>query len=168
MDPPWPMQGGGKIKRGADKHYKLMSIREITEFCRKEIMPKIDQDCHLYLWVTNNHLQEGLNLMKDMGLRYITNLAWLKDKIGIGQYFRGAHELCLFGVQGKFTANSARESSIIKGKRTQHSKKPYDMYRKAEEVSDPPRLEVFARHRREGWDVIGNEVPNEEQKLLRL
>lgn len=158
--------GGGKCKRGADKHYDLMSVNEIYDYFKTEVYPLLDDDCHAYIWVTNNYLEAGLEILKQLGFRYITNIVWVKDKFGLGQYFRGQHEICLFGVKGKFTSLSRKESTLIKWKRTKHSQKPYEMYRKIEAVSDVPRLEVFARHRREGWDCLGNETPKTIQKLL--
>ena len=167
IDPPWNEKGAGKCKRGADRHYKLMKTEDIFEYCVYKISPLTSEDCHLYLWVTNNFLESGLQLIKDMGFRYITNLVWVKDKFGLGRYFRGQHELCLFAVKGKFISNSKKESTLIKGLRQKHSQKPYDLYRKIERVSSSPRLEIFARQRREGWNVMGNEVPKETQTLIR-
>lgn len=127
-DPPWKESGGGKIKRGADRHYPLMSLRDIDRTIRTcpKFLPA--DDAHLYLWVTNSFLPEGLELMRLLGFRYVTNTAWVKMKDwdfdgipvdqeeeytsfleiatwslqkGLGQYQRGAHELLLFGTRGK-------------------------------------------------------------------
>lgn len=103
IDPPWPEKGGGKIKRGADRHYPVAKVQEIPAlieraFVESDVVPA--HDSHLYLWVTNTYLPDGIALMKELGWRYVTNLAWAKQRIGIGQYLRGAHELCLFGVTG--------------------------------------------------------------------
>ena len=71
-DPPWPEQGGGKIRRGADRHYPLMTVREI-EHLEFKIMPlRSEEGCHLYLWVTNNYLPAGLEVMKAWGFVYKT------------------------------------------------------------------------------------------------
>ena len=166
IDPPYSEKGAGKCKRGADKHYNLMTLKEMKEYFKLNLLDKIDDNAHLYLWVTNNFLQDGLELMDFLGFRYITNLVWIKDKIGLGQYFRGKYELCLFGVKGEFYSNSNKESTIIFEKRTRHSQKPYAIYRKIEKVSRELRLEVFARHRREGWDCLGDQVPKDTQLLL--
>ena len=69
--------------------------------------------CHLYLWVTNNFLADGLKVMESWGFRYVTTITWVKDRIGLGQYFRGITEQCLFGVKGKLPYK------IIDGKRQQ-------------------------------------------------
>ena len=117
IDPPYLEKGAGRIKRGADKHYPLMSLNQIKSYLQNiRLYENIAPNCHLYLWVTNNHLLEGIELLKWLGFRYITNLVWVKDSYGLGQYFRGQHELCLFGVRGQYTANSKRESTLINSK----------------------------------------------------
>lgn len=168
MDPPWNEHGGGKIKRGADKHYTLMTNKEIYEYAEIEIKPLIAENAHAYIWVTNNYLEAGLELLKKLGFKYITNIVWIKDKIGLGQYFRGQHEICLFGVKGKTQLpTNHQQTTIIIEKRTKHSKKPHGMYTKIEAVSPPPRIEIFSRHTREGWETTGKEKSQETQKVLR-
>lgn len=162
IDPPWPERGGGKIKRGADKHYPLMSINEILEL---KIQSLVQEDgAHLYLWVTNNFLLTGLKAMDRWGFRYVTIITWAKDKIGLGQYFRGLSEHLLFGVCGKlpyrFKENGKRAQgkTLIFSPKTKHSEKPEEFRRMIETVSYPPYLEVFGRNKCIGWDVIGNDV----------
>jgi len=155
-DPPWPERGAGKIKRGADRHYSLMSVKDIESFLQN--IPFAD-NCHFYMWVTNNYLYDGLKILDNLGFRYITNIAWIKDRIGLGFYFRGQHELLLFAVKGKTLHPKKRnQSTVISAKRRKHSQKPEEQYTKIEAVSPGPYLEVFARNKREGWEVIGNEV----------
>ena len=81
-DPPWEESGGGVIKRGADKHYPLMHFTEIKVLPVKEL--RHPAGCHLYLWVTNNFLDTGLEVMKSWGFRYVTTITWMKDKQGLG------------------------------------------------------------------------------------
>ncbi len=167
-DPPWPEHGGGKIKRGADRHYDLMSVKQIINLS-PEIQRISDPDgCHLYLWVTNNYLPDGLLVMREWGFEYKTNIAWVKDRIGLGQYFRGQHELCLFGVRGKVpykTENGKRCQcpTVISAKREEHSKKPLGIYQYIEKVSYPCYIELFARGHRDGWDCWGNEATDDYQ-----
>lgn len=162
-NPPWPELGGGKIKRGADKHYPLMKIKDIIAL-KDDISLYADENCHLYLWVTNNHLQDGLKTMKEWGFHYITMITWTKDRIGLGQYFRGKTEHCLFGKKGKLpyklTEDGKRLQSVtgFNFPKTKHSEKPEIMREMIEKVSYEPRLELFARKYTAGWDVIGNEV----------
>ena len=154
-DPPWREQGGGKIKRGADRHYPLMKTKDIKALPVKDIA---DDDCWLFLWVTNNFLKDGLEVMEEWGFRYVTNFVWTKERFGIGYYFRGHHELCLFGVKGNLKPIKRNVSSVLFGPTTRHSQKPSLARTKIKEMSYGPRIELFAREETEGWDVWGNEV----------
>lgn len=165
IDPPWPERGGGRIKRGADKHYKLLSVKDISALAisilsKKKYRPS--DNSHLWLWTTNNYLPQALQLMKKLGYRYINNVCWGKVKNGkiqkgLGQYFFGSHELCLFGVRGKLKAVK-RSPTLLLSPRGKHSRKPEGMYEKIETISPGPRLELFARARRQGWDSWGDEL----------
>jgi len=154
-DPAWNESGGGKIKRGADKHYKLMKTADIKLLPVADIA---DDDCWLYLWVTNNFLKDGLEVMESWGFRYVTNFVWAKDRFGIGYYFRGQHELCLFGVKGKLKPIKRNVSSLVVAKKTIHSKKPIEARNKIVSMSYEPRIELFAREKVDGWDSWGNEL----------
>lgn len=170
-DPPWNETGGGQIKRGADRHYSLMKTPEIIEYMKQ--IPIAD-NAHLYLWVTNNHLRDGLQVVDALGFRYVTNIVWVKDRIGLGQYFRGQHELCLFCVKGvlpyKHQVNPSRSCcvhpTVIHAPRKEHSQKPNEMYTLIEDTSYEPFIEVFARNERDHWDCIGNEI-KEKQNVTR-
>ncbi len=162
-DPPWLERGGGKIKRGADKHYSLMKTKDIMSLPVKNLA---DDNCHLYLWVTNNFLPDGLSVMSAWGFQYKTIITWVKDRIGLGQYFREQSEHCLFGVRGMIPYK------IIDGKRQQgttvfhapkrkHSEKPHVMRDIIEKVSDRDgfhKIELFAREKIDGWDAWGSEI----------
>ena len=163
IDPPWPEQGGGKTKRGADRHYALMSLDEIEALPVRSLVDP--GGCHLYLWVTNNFLAAGLRMIKAWGFEYITTVTWLKDRPGLGQYYRGLTEHCLFAA-----TKNRLPYKVIDGKRRQgvtgfyepktvHSRKPAEMRRMIERVSYGPRLEMFAREEFPGWDCWGNEAP---------
>ena len=156
-------RGSGKIKRGADKHYPLMREHQIIETVIRCPHWQIDPDAHLYLWATNNHLESGLFVMRALGFRYVTNVAWAKDRPGLGQYFRGQHELCLFGVRalGKGTVKRTDNRgvrSLLSASRTKHSAKPVTFYDVVEARTLGPYLEMFARSEREGWTCWGNEL----------
>ena len=158
-DPPWEEKGGGKIKRGADRHYELMSNKELEQL---PVMRLADESgCHLYMWVTNNFLEKGLALCKKWGFQYITLITWNKDRIGLGQYYRGLTEHCIFA-----TTKQKLPYKVIDGKRAQgvtgfyepktiHSRKPVKMREMIEQVSYEPRIELFARESHEGWDIWG-------------
>lgn len=167
MDPPWNERGGGKVKRGADRHYALLQSSDMPDVIRScPQWSQLDENTHLYMWVTNSYLKDGLWLMEELGFRYITNIAWAKQRIGIGRYFRGQHELCLFGVRGNGFRNRTADNSIpslITAPRTKHSKKPESFMELVERRSVGPYLEMFARNSRPGWTSWGNEVPVEEE-----
>src|SRR4051812_28051445 len=91
-DPPWQESGGGKIKRGADRHYPLMRTEDIAALPVSSI---VLPDAHLYLWITNNFLARGAHVQvaAAWGFRPVTVLTWKKEgRIGLGQYFRGTTE----------------------------------------------------------------------------
>jgi N6-adenosine-specific RNA methylase IME4 len=170
-DPPWNESGGGVIKRGADKHYPLMKTKDIIEMA-PFVKSISDENSHLYLWVTNNFLPDGLQVMDAWGFRYITCITWMKDKIGLGQYFRGITEHCLFGVKGVLPYKMSDTNGRLQGStgfyapKGEHSEKPYNMRRMIELVSYEPRIELFARERFDGWTAWGNELPTTTQKVL--
>ena len=170
-DPPWNEQGGGKIKRGADRHYKLMKTKDIANLK----IPSED-NAHLYLWVTNNFLKDGLFVMEKWGFTYKTMITWVKDRFGLGQYFRGMTEHCLFGVKGclpyKIIDNKRQQGlTVLFENRTKHSVKPEKMRKMIEKVSYPPYLELFARRKvslelfeekdSPNWDIWGEEVESD-------
>lgn len=164
-DPPWAERGGGQIKRGADAHYSLMSTAEIMALPVQEKLVDTENGCHLYLWTTNNFLEDALKVMKAWGFQYITTITWMKDKMGLGQYYRGLTEHCLFGrtkkvLPYKYDENNKRCQGLtgFYAPKSAHSVKPQEMREMIERVSWDPRIELFAREKHDGWDVWGNEV----------
>ena len=86
MDPAWHETGGGKIKRGADKHYETIRTKDLPGVIRScEHWANVSSQSHLYMWVTNSYLKDGLWLMENLGYRYVTNLVWAKRQFGLGQ-----------------------------------------------------------------------------------
>jgi len=162
IDPPWNETGGGRIKRGADRHYPLIKTRDMHRVITSCPYWNPAPDCHLYLWATNNHLPDALTLMGALGFQYKTNVVWTKEgRIGLGQYFRGQHELLLFGVLGKGYNVKTDDRSIgswVHAKRGRHSQKPTAFYDIIERRTVGPYLEIFARSHRQGWMAWGNEI----------
>lgn len=174
VDPPWLERGCGKCKRGADKHYPLMTKEQIVYeiAASKEFNPDWEGGCHLWLWATSNHLSDALWVIENLrsgghkGQRFKlkTTAVWVKmrnDKlqIGLGQYMRHSHELLLLATTGKAMVPTPenRPPSVIFAERTKHSKKPKEAFDLIEKVSPGPRLEMFARGPRDGWAVHGHE-----------
>jgi N6-adenosine-specific RNA methylase IME4 len=143
---------------GIEEHYSTMSIEEI---CALQV-PSAD-NAVLYLWATASKLLEALAVMKSWGFEYKTHAIWDKEKIGIGFWFRGQHELLLVGVKGNFSPpkECQRISSVIRIKRDAHSKKP-DAVRAHIQSCFPTarKLELFARGQYSGWSLCGNQASN--------
>ena len=165
-DPPWRFSNRtGKV---APEHkrlgrYSTMSLEEIKDMHVSEVA---SQNAHLYLWVPNALLPEGLDVMKDWGFRYVSNIIWAKrrkdggpDGRGVGFYFRQVTEILLYGVKGHLRTLSPGRSQVnmIETRKREHSRKPDEQYELIEACSPGPYLELFARYPREGWVVWGNE-----------
>ena len=167
-DPPWQFQNRtGKV---APEHkrlnrYPTMSLQDIMDMPVEQIA---DERAHLYLWVPNALLPEGLEVLKAWGFKYKTNLIWYKirkdggpDRRGVGFYFRNVTEILLFGVRGKNirTLQPGRsQENIISARKREHSRKPDQQYRIIEECSWGPRIELFSRGKMEEWDCWGNQA----------
>lgn len=167
-DPPWQFQNRtGKV---APEHkrlnrYTTMSLDEIKALPVDSVS---DTKSHLYLWVPNALLPEGLEVMKAWGFEYKANIVWEKvrkdgnpDGRGVGFYFRNVTELLLFGIKGKSyrTEQPARSQvNLIRTMKREHSRKPDEIYPIIEACSKGPYLEMFARGIREGWVVWGNQA----------
>lgn len=155
-DPPWRYSFSKSDSRKIENQYPTMDVEDI---CKMQIPS--DDNAVLYLWGTAPKLVEALQVMKAWGFTYKSHAIWNKEKIGMGYWFRGQHELLLVGVKGKFSPpkSEQRIGSVITEKRGIHSKKPdriRDYIKKW--YSDKNCLEIFARNRTKGWDVFGNEV----------
>lgn len=126
----------------------------------------LDKECQLWLWTTNSHLHDAFHCLERWGLRYITTATWVKTSYGLGYWLRGQTEHVLLGIKGnprdflKGPHGAAEHgySTLVIAPRTHHSEKPQAFYDMVEGIGNPPRLEVFARKRRMGWDAIGDEV----------
>jgi len=165
-DPPWQFQN--RTGKMAPEHkrllrYPTMELKEIMELP----VPKLAAaKSHLYLWVPNALLQEGLKVMEAWGFTYKCNLVWYKirkdggpDGRGVGFYFRNVTELILFGVRGSMrTLRPGRtQVNLLSTRKREHSRKPDEFYNLIEACSPGPYLELFARFGRAGWDQWGNE-----------
>jgi len=166
-DPPWRfMNRSGKM---APEHrrlsrYPTLSMQEIVELPVQKLALK---QSHLYLWVPNALLAEGLAVMQHWGFTYKTNLVWYKirkdggpDGRGVGFYFRNVTELVLFGVRGNLRTlpPGRRMVNILSTRKREHSRKPDEIYDVVEACSPGPYLELFARHTRPNWTQWGDEA----------
>jgi len=165
-DPPWQFQNRtGKV---APEHRRLLRYptMELQEIMDMPISNVAAARSHLYLWVPNALMMEGLHVMKAWGFTYKSNIVWYKirkdggpDGRGVGFYFRNVTELLLFGVRGSMrTLQPGRtQVNILATRKREHSRKPDEIFKIIEACSPGPYLELFARFRRPGWSQWGNE-----------
>lgn len=198
IDAPWPEHGGGKSKRGADRHYPLMSVRRIKALPVDDLA---EADAHLWAWATSNYIDDAIDCGRAWGFRYIGCRPWVKaepielrgiatvdrperaektrsavlpQKPGLGRYMRCDAEFLLLFARGQAMVPQWKPRQTIYAPRGRHSAKPACVYVDIERMSPGPRLEMFARARREGWAAWGNEVesdinvPTQEQERLPL
>jgi N6-adenosine-specific RNA methylase IME4 len=169
VDPPWRYRTAGitstsnrpATKPSASAQYATMTPAEIAALPFGE---QAAADAHLYLWITNPMLFEASPILAAWGFEYVTLLTWHKlGTFGLGYYFRGDTEHVVFAVRGKLPIEPAlRVSNHFAAKKVGHSVKPDRFYEIVERVSPEPRLELFARRRRVGWAVWGDQAPGEE------
>lgn len=174
-DPPW--QFSNRTGKMAPEHrrlnrYPTMKLQQILELPIPQLcLPQ----CHLYLWVPNALILEGLEVMKRWGFTYKTNLVWSKvrkdggpDGRGVGFYFRNVTELVLFGIRGRMRTLPPGRSqvNIISTRKREHSRKPDELYDVIERCSPGPYLELFARHPRKNWAQWGNEISPSGQRVV--
>ena len=167
-DPPW--QFTNRTGKVAPEHKRLarygtMTLPDIMALPVSEISV---EPAHLYLWVPNALLPEGLRVLAAWGFQYKSNLVWHKvrkdggpDGRGVGFYFRNTTELILFGVKGKSARTLApgrSQVNILRTMKREHSRKPDEMYDLVESCSTGPFLELFARGTRPGWKAWGNQA----------
>lgn len=173
-DPPWHYGSksavnnstGNEIKPLSD-HYPTMRLGELNAL---PIIDMIADDAACFMWVTDSHLDEAIEIFKHWGFKYKTiAFNWIKTT-SKGNYCKNvapwtmkSSEICLLGTRGamsKYKQFNNIESLVI-AERTKHSRKPEEVRRRIELLfGDIPRLEMFARQASEGWDVFGNEAPN--------
>ena len=167
-DPPWQFQNRtGKV---APEHKRLSrySTMTVPEICRLPVAEAADEKSHLYLWVPNALLPEGLEVMRAWGFSYKTNITWEKvrkdgmpDGRGVGFYFRNVTEILLFGIRGEKnrTLDPGRSQvNLLRAIKREHSRKPDEFISLIERCSPAPFLEMFARGGRRDWDMWGNQA----------
>ncbi len=176
-DPPWKYNdklGTNSAKMGGyDKYYKGMELQDICELPIKDLA---DEDCILFLWATMPKLQEAFKVIEAWGFKHKTTaFTWIKlnpkaNTIfkGVGRWVQGNAEIVLLATKGKPHRIAKNISQVVMAKRGKHSRKPNEVRKRIVRLmGDLPRIELFARERVEGWDAWGNQVPKEEQRLLK-
>lgn len=167
-DPPW--QFANRTGKIAPEHARLSRYPtlRLEEICKLPVGEYAKSTAHLYLWVPNALLPDGLAVMAAWGFTYKSNLVWHKirkdggsDGRGVGFYFRNVTEIILFGVRGKNarTLNPARSQvNLLATRKREHSRKPDEQYEIIESCSTGPFLELFGRGTRAGWKTWGNQA----------
>ena len=155
-DPPWDYDFAETQSRDLANHYPTMKIDEICE-----MQVPFAADSLLLLWATAPKLREAFMVIDAWGLTYKTHAIWDKQKIGMGYWFRGQHELLFVATKGNFSPPEPdhRHSSIFSYSRTKHSAKPVEFIEWIDSAfSEAKKLELFARTAREGWSQWGNQI----------
>jgi len=170
-DPPWRFNNRtGKV---APEHKRLnrYGTLSLDEICSMPVKNVLAEEAHLYLWVPNALLPEGLQVLTAWGFTYKTNIIWHKirkdggpDGRGVGFYFRNTTEILLFGTKGHMRTLPPGRSqvNIIKSMKQEHSRKPDSQYDLIERCSPPEYLEIFGRGSRDKWTVFGNQAEDYE------
>ena len=161
-DPPWNQQLSGqwgKHKQAKVINYPLMTVGDI---CRLPVVDIAEEGCHLWLWTTNQFLPAGFEVMKSWGFKYLAPITWVKPS-GVGNWFVSVTQTLLFGYKGKcvFPLERYKPTVLNTGPPKRHSQKPEAFYDLVESISPEPRIELFSRARRFGWDCWGNEVDSD-------
>jgi N6-adenosine-specific RNA methylase IME4 len=172
-DPPWQFQN--RTGKMAPEHKRLSryGTMHLDDILSLPVRALAGDPAHLYLWVPNALLPEGLRVMEAWGFQYKSNIVWHKirkdgepDGRGVGFYFRNVTELLLFGIRGKNARTlgpGRRQVNFLKTRKREHSRKPDEMYDIIEACSAGPYLELFARGTRPKWSVWGNQADDSYQ-----
>ena len=167
-DPPWRFQN--RTGKMAPEHRRLARYETMTldDICALPVAQIANERAHLYLWVPNALLPDGLKVMEAWGFTYKTNIIWEKirkdggpDGRGVGFYFRNVTEMLLFGVRGKnirTLAPGRSQVNFIEERKREHSRKPDKQYEIIESCSAGPYMELFARGARANWTIWGNQA----------
>ena len=168
VDCPWKYEFSETDSRKIENQYPTMSVPELCKFKvafesgkEKSIGDLAAKDSVIFFWATAPKLQEALQVLNAWGFEYKTNAIWDKETIGMGYWFRGQHEHLMVATKGKMPtpAESSRASSVIREPWGKHSAKPDAVYALIESMyPTAARVEIFARCKRTGWDVVGNQM----------
>jgi len=156
IDPPWNVNQRGRY--GAINHYDLMSVEKIKAMPIKELAT---ENSHCWLWVTNNTMKYGFDLLEAWGFTPRSIFTWIKLHMGLGNYLRNCTEHVLLGTRGKAPVLCKNQINYGIFPIQDHSHKPEEIHKIVERTSPGPYLELFARRRQPGWDVWGNEIDSD-------
>lgn len=172
-DPPWryssrKYQDSDRDFLQLENQYSTMSVQDIMKLPVKQIS---DKDCACFLWVTDSHLDKGVQTLNAWGFRYVTiAFVWVKKTekgniyVNVAPWTLKSTEICILGIKGRMgkykVSNKVR--ALVEATRTVHSKKPVEVRKRIVDLfGDVKRIELFAREKVEGWDGWGNQYPLE-------
>jgi N6-adenosine-specific RNA methylase IME4 len=157
-DPPWQYDYSPTEVRAIENHYPTMSLEQIKALPISNI---VSDDAILFMWATSPKLKEAFQVLEAWGFEYRSSAIWVKNQLGMGYYFRQQHELLLIATRGSMPAPAPadRPRSVFTSDRTEHSAKPAEFADFIERMYPTlPRIELFCRSPRHGWDVWGNQA----------
>ena len=161
VDPPWEMDFV-RLKMRPNQVTMPYPTMSLTEICTLgiDLRPHVAASCNLFLWATHTHLPAAFKVMSEWGFKYHCCITWDKKNGRPCWGFKRVTEFLLYGYRGKITVNQRGKFilTLISEKLTTHSTKPTILYDILETNAPEPRLELFARHKREGWDSIGFDI----------
>ena len=156
-DPPWDVNQRGNY--GAIKYYNLMTLKQIKAMPVAELAK---ENAHCWLWVTNSTLEHGFDVLRTWGFTPRSVFTWIKPRMGLGVYLRGASEHVLLGTRGTAPIRFKAQMNWGFFPQQGHSHKPEEVYKIIERCSPGPFVELFARRRPPGeWDIWGNEIASD-------
>jgi N6-adenosine-specific RNA methylase IME4 len=154
-DPAWSYNVAKGLRGVAADQYVTMSTKEIAALPVEAVAAK---DSVLLLWATNPLLPDALRVMDAWGFTYKTKLTWCKNTLGVGHWLRGKSEDLLIGTRGRPPLPDDVPEGVLHADNPGHSRKPRPIYPIAEKLGKAPRVELFARERRQGWTAWGNQL----------
>jgi N6-adenosine-specific RNA methylase IME4 len=170
VDCPWQYEFVQSDNRKIENHYPTMDVDALCSFQvefedgnKKSVHDLAADDAVMFFWATAPQLPEALKVLQAWGFKYKSHFVWDKEKVGMGYWARGQHELLLVATKGKISPpeESARVASVIRVPRGKHSAKPELVYGLIEKMyPSASYLEIFSRGKRSGWDAVGNQIAN--------
>jgi N6-adenosine-specific RNA methylase IME4 len=155
-DPPWKYDTRGEDTTHRGKNlYPEMTVEEI---CKLPVAKLAQDNCILWLWTTNAFMRDAYTCLDAWGFKDKTILTWDKEILGLGDWLRNVTEHCILAVRGKPIVSLKNQTTIIREKRREHSRKPEAFYALVEALCPGSKLEMFSRQPRKGWHVWGAET----------
>lgn len=170
-DPPWKF-GSKELQKYNGQRFRpleeVYNTEKTTSMCDWPVKDITEKDCAIFMWATDAHIEDAIQLMRAWGFKYVT-VAFIWEKVtkngkrvaNLGAWTMKNCELCLFGTKGAMLQykKSNNVQQLVTAERTEHSRKPAEVRRRIEELfGDISRIELFARGKVEGWDVWGDEA----------